>query len=49
MCGFYLPRQIIPWNDYKFEKGEDYFENSFIASKLNNPIIEKWHFLMKYF
>jgi hypothetical protein len=45
MCGFWLGL-IDNWPDYKFN-GIDYFENSFIAVKKNNPLIEKWHFLMK--
>ncbi len=45
MCGFYLNR-IGKWNDYPFENGVDYFENSFIITKSNNPLIDKWHFIM---
>jgi hypothetical protein len=47
MCGFYLPGKIEKWKDYNFEKGEDFFESAFIASKKNNPIIAKWHLVLK--
>ena len=47
MCGFYLQDKIEKWNDFYFEKGEDYFENSFIATKKNNPLVEKWHFILR--
>ena len=46
MCGFYMPNMIEKWYDYDFKNGEDYFENAFIAVKKNNPLIDKWHFVM---
>lgn len=49
MCGFYQAERIEKWNDYYFSKGEDFFESAFIASKKNNPIIDKWHLVLKTF
>ena len=46
MCGFYQNDKIEKWKDFYFEKGEDFFESAFIASKKNNPIIDKWHFIL---
>ena len=47
MCGFYLDDKIERWNDYFFDKGQDFFESAFIASKKNNPLIRKWHYILK--
>lgn len=40
MCGYYLPNKIKKFRDYDFQ-GKDYFESAFIATKKNNPLIEK--------
>lgn len=45
----YIPFNIPRGDGYFFEKGDDYFESWFIASSKNNPIIEKWHFVLKKF
>jgi|LauGreDrversion4_2_1035121.scaffolds.fasta_scaffold974850_1 mannosyltransferase OCH1-like enzyme len=47
MCGFWQPKAIPIGKDYVFKDRDDYFENWFIATTKNNPIIEKWHFLVK--
>ncbi len=47
LCGFYMPFNIAKGTDYFFEKGDDYWENWFIATTKNNPVIEKWHFIFK--
>ena len=55
MCGFYFPNMIEKWKDYDFfdknnsNSRNDYFESSFIASKKNNPLVDKWHYVLKTF
>ena len=51
LCGFYYYNLIgksVP-GEYYFNDKNDYFENWFIATKSNNPLVEKWQFVIKKF
>ena len=44
-----MPFWVKKGKDYFFEQGDDYWENWFIATTKNNPIIDKWHFVLNKF
>lgn len=45
LCGVYLQDYIKKFSDYDFQ-GKDFFESAFVATKTNNPLIEKWSFIL---
>ena len=45
MCGFHMKDTIKRFHDFDFQ-GKDYFESAFIATKKNNPLVDKWNFIL---
>ena len=47
MCGFYFPNRLNITKEYDIFNNTEFFESAFIASKKNNPILEKWNYILK--
>ena len=46
LCGAYNKNWHSTWNVYDF-KGIDFLEVAFLASKKNNPFMDKWYYIIK--